>query len=165
MYKWLKNGVFSQAFLGYGCNGSDATGSLVAAEPAPYTVTRDSRHGAPPTAPAVNGYTRFYTSGSLEVCLIGLEEYSMSLNVTTLTELTLPICDAVTEFYRERFKHVNETTGKTDYFPGQVIESYWCGNGGAGSNAWGHVDESGKLTRPYSRSGAFCTNTKKDTVF
>eukprot|EP01043_Picozoa_sp_COSAG02_P057712 COSAG02_NODE_7053_length_3207_cov_2.684041_4_plen_28_part_01 len=27
----------------------------------------------------------------------------MSLNATTLTELTLPICDAVTDFYRERF--------------------------------------------------------------
>lgn len=117
-----------------------------------YTVARDSRHGARPTTPAVNGYTRFYTSGSLEVCLIGLEDYSLSLNATTLTELTLPICDAVTEFYRERFKNINATTGKTDMFPSQVIESYWCGNGGAGTNAWGHVDESGKLVRPYSRS-------------
>ena len=30
-----------------------------------------------------------------------------------------------------------------------MIESFWCGNGGAGTNAWGHVDETGKLQRPY----------------
>ena len=145
-------GTYDAAFLGYGCNGSTADGSLVAAEPAPYTVARDSRHGAPPTAPAVNGYTRFYTSGSLEVCLIGLEDYSRSMNESTLTELTLPICDAVMEFYRERFNNTNATTGKLDLFPAQVIESFWCGNGGTGSNAWGHVDETGKFQRPYSRS-------------
>ena len=47
-------GTYDAAFLGYGCNGSTADGSLVAAEPAPYTVARDSRDGAPPTAPSVN---------------------------------------------------------------------------------------------------------------
>jgi hypothetical protein len=150
-------GTYDAAFLGYGCNGSDSSGHLVAAEPAPYTVSRDSRDGAGPTAPAVNGYTRFYSSGSLEVCFLGLEEYLTSLDEAVLKELTLPICDAVTQFYRERFPHTNSTTGKTDMFPAQVIESYWCGNGGAGSNAWGHVDAEGasdpsKAHRPYGRN-------------
>ena len=45
--------------------------------------------------PAVNGYTRFYSSGSLEVCFLCLEEYSASLDPGVLGSLTLPICDAV----------------------------------------------------------------------
>lgn len=145
-------GTYDAAFLGYGCNGSDVDGDLVAADPPPFTVSRDSRNGAGPAAPAVNGYTRFYSSGSLEACLLGLDEYLISLDEAVLTELSLPICDAVTQFYRERFPHLNATTGKTDMFPAQVIESYWCGNGGAGVNAWGHVGPDGKLQRPYSRS-------------
>lgn len=145
-------GTYDAAFLGYGCNGSDADGDLVAADPAPFTVSRDSRAGAGPTAPAVNGYTRFYSSGSLEACLLGLDSYLIDLDETVLSSLSLPICDAVTQFYRERFPHLNTTTGKTDMFPAQVIESYWCGNGGAGSSAWGHVGPDGKLQRPYTRS-------------
>eukprot|EP01044_Picomonas_judraskeda_P021863 COSAG03_NODE_5266_length_1293_cov_7.826633_1_plen_57_part_00 len=42
------------------------------------------------------------------------------MNESTLTELTLPICDAVIEFYRERFNTTNVTTGKLDLFPAQV---------------------------------------------
>ena len=34
---------------------------------------------AGPTVPAVNGYTRFYSSGSLEVCFLGLEEFDASV--------------------------------------------------------------------------------------
>ena len=68
-------------------------------------------------------------------------------------ELTLPICDGVTEFYRERFPHLNTSTGKTDLFPAQVIESYWCGNGGAGTNAWGHRGPDGAMPGPDGGSG------------
>jgi hypothetical protein len=141
-------GTYEAAFLGYGCNGAGAA-------PSPPTYTnggRADRHGAPATVPAVNGYTRFYSSGSIEICFLGLEEYYTSLDTATLQDYTLPICDAVMQFYRERFPYVNTTTGKTDMFPAQVIESFWCGNGGSGTNAWGHVDDAtGKLTKPYSR--------------
>lgn len=141
-------GTYEAAFLGYGCNGAGTAHS----PPAYTSGGRADRHGAPATVPAVNGYTRFYSSGSIEICFLGLEEYYSSLDVATLQDYTLPICDAVTQFYRERFPHVNKTTGKTDMFPAQVIESFWCGNGGSGTNAWGHVNSAtGKLTKPYSR--------------
>ena len=54
------------------------------------------------------------------MCWLGLQEYSASLEINTLRTLTLPICSAVTQFYRERFPHVNTTTGKSDLFPAQV---------------------------------------------
>lgn len=149
-------GTYDAAGLGYGCNGSGTAGS-------PFAGGKSSRQGAGPTAPAVNGYTRFYTSGSLEICFLGLEEYFTSQNADVLVSLTLPICDAVTQFYRERFPNTNTSTGKTDMFPAQVIESYWCGNGGGGSNAWGHVDSAGKMTRPYGR-GECPTNGAPDVA-
>ena len=109
-------GTYDAAGLGYGCDGAGTAGS-------PFAKGKSGRSGAGPTVPAVNGYTRFYTSGSLEVCFLGLEEYLTSGDTGVLQGLTLPICDAVTQFYRERFPSLNKTTGKTDLFPGQVIES------------------------------------------
>lgn len=109
-------GTYDAAGLGYGCNGAGTAKS-------PFAQGKSGRSGAGPTVPAVNGYTRFYTSGSLEVCFLGLEEYLTSGDTGMLQSLTLPICDAVTQFYRERFPSLNKTTGKTDLFPGQVIES------------------------------------------
>jgi hypothetical protein len=52
------------------------------------------------------------------------------------------------QFYRERFPRLNESTGRTDMFPSQVIESYWCGNGGDGTNAWGHRGPDGRMPGP-----------------
>lgn len=66
--------------------------------------------------------------------------------------MVIPICDAVTKFYRRRFPSLNTNTGKTDLFPGQVLESYWCGNGGKGVNAWGHVGPTGFVEKPYART-------------
>lgn len=45
---------------------------------------RADRHGADATVPAVNGYTRFYSSGSLEICFLGLEEFDASADLQTL---------------------------------------------------------------------------------
>ena len=50
--------------------------------------------------------------------------YDASADLETLHALTLPICDGVTQFYRERFPNTNASTGLTDLFPAQVIESY-----------------------------------------
>eukprot|EP01043_Picozoa_sp_COSAG02_P057711 COSAG02_NODE_7053_length_3207_cov_2.684041_3_plen_86_part_00 len=36
-------GTYDAAFLGYGCNGSDADGSLVAADPPPYATSKHHR--------------------------------------------------------------------------------------------------------------------------
>ena len=36
---------------------------------------------------------------------------------------------AVLEYYDTRYPHLNPATNATDYFPTQMIESYWCGSG------------------------------------
>ena len=187
-------GTYDAAGLGYGCNGS---GPAVQPALSPFLTAKDDRRGAGPTVPAVNGYTRFYSSGSLEVCFLGLEEFDASVrpsaffgresrlvvskrpkpsvgqpqaDAETLRTLTLPICDGVLQFYRERFPRLNASTGKTDLFPSQVIESFWCGNGGEGTNAWGHRGADGKMPgangsegRPYGR-GECPTNGAPDVA-
>lgn len=53
---------------------------------------RADRHGADATVPAVNGYTRFYSSGSLEICFLGLEEFDASADLQTLRGAWLSLC-------------------------------------------------------------------------
>jgi hypothetical protein len=63
-----------------------------------------------------------YTSGSLELCLLGLEHYSHTLDKAVFTAHTLPLCSSVLQYYKSRYPNLNTTTGKTDYFPSQMIE-------------------------------------------
>ena len=69
----------------------------------------------------VMGNARAARQGSLEVCFLGLEEFDASADTETLHGLTLPICDGVTQFYRERFPNLNATTGATIFVSGRFL--------------------------------------------
>ena len=68
-------------------------------------------------------YVCMYMCVCLCVCAcVRTQGYSTTLDEGLLQGYTLPICDAVTQFYRERFPNISTSTGRTDLFPGQVIE-------------------------------------------
>ena len=69
---------------GYGCNGHGTVNTSTDPFAAKNMNKRADRHGADATVPAVNGYTRFYSSGSLEICFLGLEEFDASADLQTL---------------------------------------------------------------------------------
>jgi hypothetical protein len=163
-------GTYSSGGLGWGCNGSGTTNISYRS---PKTQGKGfDRHRAPPTSPGMNGYTRFYTSGSLELCLLALDDYAMTLDVETWSAYGLHFCTGVLTFYRHRFPRTNASTQKTDYFPSQVIESYWCGENQCNSvgscTAWGTRVRDPKIpgaytneTKPFER-GECATNGTPD---
>merc|ERR1719506_1440765 len=73
-----------------------------------------------------NQYIRFHFTGSLELALMTLDDYTMTGDTQVLRDYGLPICNTVTEFFRTRFPNVDSKTGKTDMWPTQALETHQC---------------------------------------
>lgn len=73
-----------------------------------------------------NTYIRFHFTGSLELALMTLDDYVMTGDVKVLQDYGIPICSTVLEFFRTRFPETDNTTGKTDMWPSQGLETHQC---------------------------------------
>lgn len=83
-------------------------------------------HGKTGVGDSSNTFIRFHFTGSLELAMFTLDDFTMTGDVDVLTGYGLPICNTVLEFYRTRFPHTNATTGKIDMFPSQALETHQC---------------------------------------
>jgi len=82
--------------------------------------------GTKPSGPSSNHYIRFHTTGSLEMALFALDDYTMTQDEAVL-KTNMPILTTVLEYFRTRYPH-RDANNKTDMFPAQAIETYQCPN-------------------------------------
>lgn len=92
-----------------------------------------SPHGVTARGDSSNTYIRFHFTGSLELALMTLDDFTMTGDTAVLESYAMPICNTVLEFFRTRFPHKDPKTGKTDLWPSQALETHQCPDPGSRS--------------------------------
>merc|ERR1719469_1256034 len=85
-----------------------------------------------------NAYIRFHYTSSLELCMLFLDDYKVTLDTSYFKEHGLPVCTAVLEGFRQRFPNT-DSSGKIDMWPTQALETYQCTDPTSRSNCPGNV--------------------------
>ena len=75
---------------------------------------------------STNTYIRFHHTGSLELALMTLDDFTMTGDTDILQNYAMPICNTVLEFFRTRFPNKDPKSGKTDMWPSQGLETHQC---------------------------------------
>ncbi len=79
----------------------------------------------PPAGPSTNTFIRFHYTGSLELCLMLLDDFAFRANATVWSAFGDAVCSRVVTFFDEHFPQ-NDAGGAMDMFPAQALETWQC---------------------------------------